>query len=85
MSNITDFIKSNNDRYLKELKHFLSYPSISTNPENKKDVLECAEYLKQHMESIGMQNAKVYPTKGHPVVYSDWLNAGADKSTVLIC
>lgn len=84
MSNITDFIKSNNDRYLKELKHFLSYPSISTNPENKKDVLECAEYLKQHMESIGMQNAKVYPTKGHPVVYSDWLNAGADKPTVLI-
>lgn len=84
MSNITDFIKSNKDRYLNELKHFLSYPSISTNPENKKDVLECAEYLKQHMESIGMQNAKVYPTKGHPVVYSDWLNAGADKPTVLI-
>ncbi len=84
MSNITDFIKNNNDRYLKELKHFLSYPSISTNPENKKDVLECAEYLKKHMESIGMQNAKVYPTKGHPVVYSDWLNAGADKPTVLI-
>lgn len=84
MSNITDFIKSNNERYLKELKHFLSYPSISTNPENKKDVLECAEYLKQHMESIGMQNAKVYPTKGHPVVYSDWLNAGPDKPTVLI-
>jgi acetylornithine deacetylase/succinyl-diaminopimelate desuccinylase-like protein len=84
MSNISDFIKSNNDRYLSELKHFLSYPSISTNPENKKDVLECAEYLKQHMESIGMQNAKVYPTKGHPVVYSDWLNAGPDKPTVLI-
>ena len=84
MSNITDFIKSNNERYLKELKHFLSYPSISTDPENKKDVLECAEYLKQHMESIGMQNAKVYPTKGHPVVYSEWLNAGADKPTVLI-
>lgn len=84
MSNIRDFIKSNNDRYLKELKHFLSYPSISTNPENKMDVLECAEYLKQHMESIGMQNAKVYPTKGHPVVYSDWLNAGTDKPTVLI-
>jgi len=84
MSNITDFIKNNNERYLSELKHFLTYPSISTNPENKKDVLECAEYLKQHMESIGMQNAKVYPTKGHPVVYSEWLNAGADKPTVLI-
>ena len=84
MSNITDFIKGNSESYLKELKHFLSYPSISTNPENKRDVLECAEYLKQHMDSIGMKNAKVYPTEGHPVVYSEWLEAGSDKPTVLI-
>jgi acetylornithine deacetylase/succinyl-diaminopimelate desuccinylase-like protein len=84
MAELKDFIKSNKDRYIKELTHFLSFPSISTNPEYKKDVLECAEYLKQHMESIGMQNAKVYPTKGHPVVYSEWLNAGKDKPTVLI-
>ncbi len=84
MTNLTDFINSNNERYLKELKHFLSYPSISTNSENKKDVLECAEYLKQHMKTIGMQNAKVCPTKGHPVVYSEWMNAGKDKPTVLI-
>jgi acetylornithine deacetylase/succinyl-diaminopimelate desuccinylase-like protein len=84
MAELKDFIKGNTDRYIKELKHFLSYPSISTNPENKKDVLECAEYLKGHMESIGMQNAKVYPTKGHPVVYSEWLYAGKDKPTVLI-
>ncbi|MCC6867001.1 MAG: dipeptidase [Ignavibacteria bacterium] len=84
MSNITEFIKKNNERYLKELKHFLSYPSISTEPANKKDVLECADYLKSHMEKIGMKNTRVYPTKGHPVVYSEWLDAGADKPTVLI-
>lgn len=84
MADLKDFIAGSKDRYLSELKQFLKFPSISTNPENKKDVLECAEYLKKHMESIGMQNAKVYPTKGHPVVYSDWLNAGADKPTVLI-
>jgi len=84
MAELKDFIKGNKERYITELKHFLSYPSISTNPENKKDVLECAEYLRTHMESIGMQKAKVYPTKGHPVVYSEWLNAGADKPTVLI-
>ncbi len=84
MAELKDFIKDNNQRYITELKHFLSYPSISTNPENKKDVLECAEYLKQQMESIGMQNAKVYPTKGHPVVYSEWLSTGSDKPTVLI-
>lgn len=84
MSNITDFIKGNSERYLNELKEFLKYPSISTNPENKKDVLKCAEYLKSHMELIGMRNVRLYPTNGHPVVYSDWLDAGKDRPTVLI-
>jgi len=84
MSKITDFISKNKDRYITELKHFLSFPSISTNPENKKDVLECAEYIKEHLETLGMEHVTIYPTKGHPVVYADWLNAGSDKPTVLI-
>ncbi len=84
MADLIDFIKGNKDRYISELKHFLSYPSISTNPENKKDVEECAAYIKEHLEKMGMENVTVYPTKGHPVVYADWLHAGADKPTVLI-
>ena len=41
--NINDFIKG--------LKEFLRFPSISTNPENKKDVLDCAEYRATHVIS----------------------------------
>ena len=84
MNGITGFIDSNKQRYIDELKKFLSYPSISTNPENKKDVQECAEYIKTHLETIGMENVKVYPTKGHPIVYADWLLAGGNKPTILI-
>jgi acetylornithine deacetylase/succinyl-diaminopimelate desuccinylase-like protein len=84
VADILDFIDSNKDRYLEELKGFLSYPSISNNPANKKDVEECALYLKQHLEKIGMEHAKVYPTEGHPVVYADWLHAGDNKPTGLI-
>jgi acetylornithine deacetylase/succinyl-diaminopimelate desuccinylase-like protein len=47
-------------------------------------VIECAEYLKSHLEGIGMQNAEVIETGGHPLVYADWLNAGEDKPTLLI-
>lgn len=84
MANILEFIDSNKERYIEELKGFLGYPSISNNPANKKDVEECAMYLKQHLEKIGMENAKVYPTDGHPVVYADWLHAGNDKPTALV-
>jgi acetylornithine deacetylase/succinyl-diaminopimelate desuccinylase-like protein len=84
MKEIIDFIDTNKERYLDELKTFLAYPSISTNPENKKDVEECAKYIKQHLENIGMENATIYPTKGHPVVYADWLHAGKDKPAILV-
>ena len=84
MNSLKDYINGNKERYITELKHFLSYPSISTNQENKKDVQECAVYIKDHFEKIGMENVKVYPTAGHPVVYADWLKAGKDKPTVLI-
>lgn len=84
MKEVLSFIESNRQRYIDELKKFLSYPSISTNPENRKDVEECAEYIKEHLTNIGMENARLYPTKGHPVVYADWLHAGSHKPTVLI-
>jgi acetylornithine deacetylase/succinyl-diaminopimelate desuccinylase-like protein len=84
MSDLSDFVRNNKERYIAELKHFLSYPSISTNPENKKDVLECAGYIKDHLEKMGFDNVNIYPTAGHPVVYADWLKAGADKPTILI-
>jgi len=84
LEKILDFIDSNKERYIEELRKFLSFPSISTNPENKKDVEECAQYVKEHLEHIGMQNARTMPTKGHPIVYADWLNAGKDKPTILI-
>jgi len=84
MADNTDYINGNIERYLNELKEFLSFPSISTSPEYKKDVKACAEYIKAHLDNIGMENVKIMQTKGHPVVYADWLNAGEDKPTVLI-
>jgi acetylornithine deacetylase/succinyl-diaminopimelate desuccinylase-like protein len=84
MNDILKFIDSNRSRYIEDLKELLRFPSISTNPENKTDVAACAEFLKNQFEKIGMQNVKIYPTGGHPVVYADWLDAGKDKPTVLI-
>jgi acetylornithine deacetylase/succinyl-diaminopimelate desuccinylase-like protein len=83
-SGLRDFINSNKDRYIDELKTFLSFPSISTNAENKKDVENCAKYVKEHLEKIGMEHVTIYPTKGHPIVYADWLKAGSGKPTILI-
>jgi len=83
MNNVLKYIESNRSRFVDELKSFLSIPSISTAPESKADVEKCAQFLKSHLERIGMENVKVYPTDGHPVVYADWLHAGG-KPTILV-
>ncbi|MCY7362310.1 MAG: M20/M25/M40 family metallo-hydrolase [Ignavibacteria bacterium] len=84
MDKIINYIKERKEEYIEELKEFLRIPSISTNPENKKDVRDCAVYVEKQLKEIGLENVKIYETAGHPVVYGDWLNAGKDKTTILI-
>jgi acetylornithine deacetylase/succinyl-diaminopimelate desuccinylase-like protein len=83
MERILSYIGGNNERYLRELTELLAIPSVSTNKENIPDIQRCAQWVADHMRSIGLQNVQVMPTAGHPVVYSDWLNAPG-KPTVLL-
>lgn len=83
MEQVLSYLEQNKERYLAELKEFLAIPSVSTNPDNKADVQRCAQWVANHMSSIGLQNVQVMPTAGHPVVYGDWLNAPG-KPTVLL-
>ena len=73
MNNVIDFINVNRDKYLDELKALLAIPSISALPEHAGDVKRCAEWCADEMRRIGMQNVKLIPTPGNPVVYGDWL------------
>ncbi len=69
--------------FLEELKEWLRIPSISTLSAHKDDVRRAAEWLRDHFLRIGMTRAEVFPTRGHPIVYAEWLGApGAP--TVLI-
>jgi acetylornithine deacetylase/succinyl-diaminopimelate desuccinylase-like protein len=84
MDNIIEYINRNEKEYVEQLKEFLSIPSISTDPEYKDEVRRCAEYVKDQMKNIGIEDIQIYETPGHPLVYGDWLNAGSDKPTILI-
>ena len=73
MNNVIDFINTNRDRYLEELKAYLAIPSISALPQHQQDVRRCAEWTADEMRRIGMNNVRLIETPGNPVVYGDWL------------
>jgi acetylornithine deacetylase/succinyl-diaminopimelate desuccinylase-like protein len=75
MNNVIDFINTNRDKYVEELKAYLAIPSISALPEHAADVKRCAEWTADEMRRIGMENVKLIDTPGFPVVYGDWLGA----------
>ena len=83
MENVLNYINSHRDTYVEELKQFLRIPSISTLAEKKPDMKTAAEFVAGKLRSAGMQNVKIIETKGHPLIYADWLNAPG-KPTVLI-
>lgn len=70
--------------YLEELKTFLRIPSISTQDAHNADTRQAAEWLAGAMRRAGIENVRLFDTPRHPLVYGDWLHAGANAPTVLI-
>jgi acetylornithine deacetylase/succinyl-diaminopimelate desuccinylase-like protein len=82
-SSAVEFAYKNHPKFLNELKDFLRIPSISTLPEHKDDCRKAAKTLEAELTRVGMENARLIETEGHPLVYADWLRAEG-KPTVLV-
>ena len=83
MLNVIDFIHTNRDRYISELKQYLAIPSISALPAHAADVRKCAEWTAEEMRRIQLENVRLIETPGNPVVYGEWLQAGPSAPTML--
>ena len=84
MMDWSSYLDQEQSRFIDELTEFVRIPSVSAKPENKGDVYRAAEWVVSRLKAAGVEKAEVMPTKGHPVVYGEWLDAGPGKQTVLI-
>jgi len=82
VSSAISYARENQRRFLDELKDLLRIPSVSTAEEHKDDVRKAAEVVANDLKRIGFEHVEIIPTKGHPLVYADWLHT-AGKPTAL--
>ena len=67
MQAVLDYLKRNQARFVAELCDYLRFPSVSAQPQHKKDLRACAGWLVDHCRHIGL-DARLCPTAGHPIV-----------------
>lgn len=78
-----DYQRENKERFLSEMMELLRIPSVSAKSEHKKDMLACAEAVKQCLLTSGADKAEIISTKGHPVVYGEKIT-DINKPTILV-
>ncbi|MEW6636656.1 MAG: M20/M25/M40 family metallo-hydrolase [Actinomycetota bacterium] len=82
----TDFeakVEGRREELLRELREFLSMPSISARKENPERFRTCAEWVAGKLREAGAE-ARLMETDGHPVVYAEIGGTGeAGEKTLL--
>jgi acetylornithine deacetylase/succinyl-diaminopimelate desuccinylase-like protein len=77
------YARDQRHRHVDELKRFIAHASVSAQPAQAASLRRCAAWLAEHLRGIGLANARVHPTRGHPIVHASWRTSGA-KPCVLV-
>jgi acetylornithine deacetylase/succinyl-diaminopimelate desuccinylase-like protein len=67
MQVVLDYLKQHQTRFVAELCELIRFPSVSAQPQYKKNLRACAEWIVQHCRQIGLE-AMLRPTAGNPIV-----------------
>jgi acetylornithine deacetylase/succinyl-diaminopimelate desuccinylase-like protein len=75
-SRALNYARGQRPKFVSELKDFLRFPSVSSDPKRAGDVKACARWLARHLTQIGLEHVQVIPTRGSPLVYASWRRYG---------
>ncbi|CRK82351.1 dipeptidase [Neobacillus massiliamazoniensis] len=83
MNQLSEALSNNHNKNIEELKELLRIPSISSLSEHKEDIQKAASWISNKLKNIGMEHVEIIQTKGHPIIYADWLHQ-ENAPTVLV-
>ncbi len=83
MEDVLRYIDAHRQRFVDELAEWVKIPAISSDPAHAKDMVKNAEHLLADVRRLGATTSELWPTKGHPAVFAEWMHAPG-KPTLLI-
>ena len=79
---LNGYIESQHDQHLSDLYELLRIPSVSAQTQHKADIEKAAQWVAERLRRAGLKTVEIVPTKLHPLVYGESLQAPG-KPTVL--
>lgn len=67
-----DYARAHQARFTAELREFVRFPTVSSQPQHAGDIRRCAAWLAKRLAGIGLDAVRIVPTARHPVVYAEW-------------
>lgn len=80
---IKKYIEDNEARFLDELYGLIRIQSISSQSDHKDDMTKCAQAWVSLLKAAGVDDARLMPTAGNPIVYAQ-KTISPDAKTVLV-
>ena len=74
MQQVEEYLSRNSDRFVQQLKDFLSIASISADSSFQSEIEQGAEFVRHQLAEAGLE-AEIIETNGHPIVFGSWLKA----------
>ena len=68
LSRALSYATAHRSKFLKELKDFIRFPTVSAQPAHVVDMKRCASWLAANLRQSGLENAKVIPNGSYPLV-----------------
>ena len=79
---LNEYIDQKRDEHLNDLYELLRIPSVSAQSQHKPDIERAAQWVAERLRRAGLPTVEIVPTKMHPLVYGESLQAPG-KPTVL--
>ena len=84
MTTAREYVDAHRAELLADLDQWLRIPGISAQPEHHDDVARSAEWFADAARQAGFPTVEIWPTKGMPAVYAEWLSDDPDAPVVLV-